>query len=43
MATLVVPIQTSPVEDAEALRKAFKGIINLYIFNIFGYHYDASG
>ncbi|KAJ1414966.1 Annexin [Sesbania bispinosa] len=25
MATLVVPNQTSPVEDAEALRKAFKG------------------
>jgi len=30
MATLVAPNQKSPVEDVEALHKAFKGIIYLY-------------
>lgn len=35
MATIVAPSQTSPVEDAEALRLAFKGTCmahTLYIF-----------
>lgn len=42
MATIVVPNQTSPVEDAEALRQAFKGASHIYytfFFNLSGFYF----
>lgn len=42
MATIVVHSQTSPVQDAEALRLAFKGESYFNIFVLFFYLFDGA-